>query len=1781
MQIPGHTLKEEYSAGPGWRMFRGLRVRDEKPVLIKVASEEYDARGASPLLLGEHAVLAQCHSAAMLSVLEIIHLNEFVALIHEDFGGSPLSLTLEGGPLPVEEAIELGIALSEAVSDLHAIGLVHGMLQPSGILIERRPMRIKLTNVFLAQPRGLPTVLPPGFRSSAAIVPYISPEQTGRIERVVDERADLYSLGIILYQALTGWTPFRSNDPMEVIYAHLARSAVAPHQADTSIPEALSRIVMALLTKDPADRYQNAGLLRDDLRRCLAVLPDPQGSRSFEPRIGVDSGHFELPQRLIGREAELERLTQALEKSMRGIRTAIVLDGYAGVGKSALVQGLQPMILRRNASFLRGKADQLHRDTPYAALSSAIRDFITQLLMENREQLDYWQQRFRQHLESVAAVVSRLIPEMEFFLGAHHTLEHVPQAEAANRFREGMRRFFEALSSEKHPLVFFLDDLQWVDGDTLQLLSAILDENRVRHLFFIGAVRGHELTEVMPAHGFLRTLSETEGFAGTITLEALKLDQVNDYVSSALHIPPAQTLELSEVLYTKTRGNPFFLRQFLSLVHENALLRFDEGSASWQWSLEETAQLPHTENVVLLLTQRMQTWPQTARDSLAMASVLGSSFSLSSVAVASGRDAVQLEQEIRPAIEARLLLPMEKGQKPIFQLPGWNGSDPKYRFLHDRVQQAAFALIPEDHRAITQLTIGRRLLDQIPSDRQEEYAFILADQFNAGRALLDTQEERRELARLNILAGMKAGSSVAFVSAATYFRIALELLVNSWDTDFELLWSATRELGRMEYALGNLGAASAHFETMSTHARSPIEAAEALAERVHLMIHFGNYGEALEYGRRGLVVLGHRIPERITRLHVLAELIRLRIATRGQTPDDIAALPEMTNEKAKRATELMARLLTAAYFASAETIGFFNLRMMRLVARYGTLDSAAYIFSQYGLVLGAGLGRHQEAHLFAHTGIRMIEATQYPYWKTRVYLATAAVVNHWSRDIRESLPILTMAEEAARSCGDTLYELYPGQFKVVTMHYLGQPIPDILSVVDTTLEHARRNQLSTLSLEVSRQMYRDMQGETSAPGNWDSPNFDEDSIRSEIERSGDSATAAQFYLFRMQAYLAADRLADADAMSFLVKRHISGTVGQISHVEYHTMRGLVALAGLKKGRKGRSDAAIVRKSLRKLKQFEKHCPANFASRRMLIEAELANIRGDVLAALRLYDQSLAASKERGDFRNDAFTARAAARMCTRAGMSEVGKAYARRAVDAFSKWGAYRYADLCFEEFLQSEARSADPVYSPAVSIQNANAAGRGSSFDLGSLLKAASVIAGEIHLSKLVERMLHITVENAGAQSGTLLLEQDGDIRAHARWDPVAQHTVFLEHQRLEETPDIVSRIVRYVERTQKQILLESAITSEQFRGDPEIDRRGVQSVLCMPLLYKSSLIGILYLENNLNPGIFNAARVEFLQLLFSQIASALENARLYAGLEDARRSLEEYSIGLEKKVAERTQDLERKTGELQLALDDLKRTQTQLIQTEKLASLGELTAGIAHEIQNPLNFIRNFSELCMELATEMKTAAEKGESAGTPAVEDLSTFLDVSRKIHEHGLRIERIVRGMLDHSRSSTLTRTRANVNSLLAEALSLCYHGMRAKDDTFLIAIETSYDEAIPELEVISADLSRVFINIINNGIYFLKEKAAQSDVSYQPSLAISSSLRANELEIRFRDNGPGIPPDSLSKVFQPFFTTKPSGSGTGLGLSLSYTIIVEGHGGTLSAASEFGEWTEITVRLPLD
>jgi|GEM_PF-1547635 len=1781
MNVPGYTVQEELLSGPGWRLLRAIRTSDASRMLLKISVDDRTNQDAASLLLGEYALTRQHDSGYILAVKDILRFKDQVVLVYENFTGIPLSRFLESGPLPVHELLQLASGLCEALKAIHHKGFVHGFLHPVSLLVERRLMRLKITNFFLTQPTGLPGTLPSAIGTIPGIVSYIAPEQSGRIERTVDHRSDLYTFGTVMYHALTGWPPFRGNDAIEIIYAHLARVPLPPHQIDPQVPEALSRIVMTLLAKEPSDRYQSATLLRDDIQRCQDELAAHGHIGELVLRTGTDNGRFELPLQLVGRDAEMRRLITAYDKCCEGSMSVLLIDGYAGIGKSALVQSLLPIFLRKNGSFIRGKADQMQRDIPYAALSSAIRDFVNQLLMESRSRLEYWQTRFHDYLHPVAGIVTGLVPEMEFFLDARHEVENVPQSEARNRFKEVMRRVFDALASKDHPLVFFLDDLQWVDNETLQLLASILEENTKRHLLFIGALRKHELENTHAAVDFLNLIERMQGYEGTIILSALTLDQVNTLVSAAMHCSPSQSIGLSQILYEKTRGNPFFLKQFLSIVHENGLLVYDADSCHWRWDAERIEHVPSTENVVLLLTQRIQTWPEQSREILSVASCLGNSFALSTIAAVADKNAERIREELTPALEARLLLEVDRGQEAILRLPERNGKETVFQFLHDRVQQAAYTRITPEQLPAVHLNIARRLVMSLEETERERYAFMLADQFNAGRALIEDVSERRMLARLNFAAGMKASSSVAFTSAVTYFRVALELLDQQWDEEFELLWEITKHIGRAEYALGNHSSALASFSTLLEHARTAIESAEALAEKVHLMIHVGRYDEALRIGRRGLSLLGYPVPSRIHRANVLLELLRLRFATLGTTPEAMSRRPAMTDVKARMALDLMTRLLTAAYFASSETIGFFILRMMRIVVKHGMIDSAAHVFSQYGLVLGAGLGRHEEALRYAITSVQMIEGTPYPYWKTRVYLTIAAVVNHWTKDARESLDYLRIAREAARECGDPLYGLYSRQFTVITRFFLGDPVGDMLEVVEPTILYAKENDFAFHSMVCYRQTLLDCKGDTINAGEWASSDVDEQEIRTAIEQSGDIASIVNLYILRMLSCFLADRLDEAASMRALALRNIEGSMGQLLFVQYHYYAALIASERMFSGNDLRAERRVLRKSYRKLGSFARRCAINFSAQADHLEAEACAVGNDRQRSLRLYDQALAASSSRKDALTEAIIARCAARRCRAWGLTSATHAYATRAVHAFNVWGAMRYADACFVEFLEEHETAGDQDTSSYIAPKLRSNALPHTAFDLGSLLKAAAAISAVIHLPDLIDRLLRIMVENAGAEQGVLFLELDGDLRTVARRRSDLPETIHYDELPVDETPDIPRRIIRYVQRTHTQVLLDSAITEEQFSIDADVARRNVLSVLCMPIMYKSSLIGVAYLENNLAQGVFHSGRINFLELLSSQIATALENAKLYTRLEEARTALERYSHDLEKKVQERTHDLEQRGNELQQTLNELQRTQAQLIQSEKMASLGELTAGIAHEIQNPLNFIQNFSELCIELTSELLTACNSGNIVEKSTWRnDLGSLRDVSGKIHEHGQRIERIVRGMLAHSRTGSQTRAPAQINTLLSEALTLSYRGFRARNESCSVAIETSYDEHIPQINCIAADITRVFLNIMGNALYFMKLKTLASDSSYLPILSVVSECTDTHVVIRIRDNGPGIAEETLTRVFQPFFTTKPTGDGTGLGLSIGYTIIVEGHGGVLSVASKHGDWSEFTIRLPL-
>ncbi|MBV8108872.1 MAG: serine/threonine-protein kinase PknK, partial [Hyphomicrobiales bacterium] len=786
----------------GWRLgVDGSR----SAVLVVLPVTAHPSPSSLDRLAHEHGLKDELDGAWALRPLEIVRDGGRTLLVLEDIGGFEPLDRLVATPMEVGKFLRLAIGIAVALGKLHERGLVHKDIKPANILLNRTTGEVKLTGFGIASRRRRERQAPDPPDTIAGTLAYMAPEQTGRMNRSTDSRSDLYALGVTLYQMLTGALPFAASDPMDLVHCHVARQPAPPAERRRGAPGAISAIVMKLLAKTAEERYQTASGLEADLRRALAEWESRGRIDAFPLGAGDLSDQLLIPERLFGRESEVGSLHAAFDRVVAaGGPELVLVAGHAGVGKSAVVHELHRALAPPRGLFASGKFDQYKRDIPYGSLAQALLELIRPLLGKSEAELALWRAALTAALGVNGALMVTLLPELGLLIGPQPPAPELPPRDAQRRFQLVFRRLLGVFARPEHPLALFLDDLQWLDVATLDLLEDLLREPDLHHLLLVGAYRDDE---VAPAHPLVRRLAairEAGGRVQEIVLKPLGLEEVSRIVADALHSDRARPL--SRLVHEKTAGNPFFAIQFLTALAEEGLLAFDRNAARWTWDLKRIRAKGYTDNVVDLMLGKLRRLPATTRAALKYLACLGASAPTATLALAQGKSEDASHAALGEAVRARLLL-REEGA---------------YRFLHDRVREAAYALIPEGERAAAHLAIGRRLDARTPPGEVEENVFEIVGQLNHGTALISSGKERERLAELNLIAGRRAKSSTAYASALTYLAVGAALLPkDAWERRHDLAFALELNRAECEFLTGALTEAEARLAELADRAAGP------------------------------------------------------------------------------------------------------------------------------------------------------------------------------------------------------------------------------------------------------------------------------------------------------------------------------------------------------------------------------------------------------------------------------------------------------------------------------------------------------------------------------------------------------------------------------------------------------------------------------------------------------------------------------------------------------------------------------------------------------------------------------------------------------------------------------------------------------------------------------------------------------------------------------------------------------------------------------------------------
>ncbi|HEV2611771.1 MAG TPA: AAA family ATPase [Noviherbaspirillum sp.] len=1463
----------------GGTLYVARHEQDGTTALLKLPPRECAVNS----LRHEYALLQSLDAPEILKPIALQEDSIHPALVLEFFPGESLDVVLARQPrLDLRTALDIALQSVRALAALHAAGFVHHDIRPANFLLAHAPhgIQVKLADASRATARESATSSRPAAGSDWA---YVSPEQTGRMKRQADYRTDFYSLGILLYRLLTGQLPFQANDALEWVHCHLARMPVPPHYLVPDLPHAVSHLVLKLLAKVPEDRYQSASGLLADLAHCLdqwqatgAIAPFPLGTRDVSDR-------FHVPHKLYGREQERAALLNAFERiATAGGRLLVTVAGYSGVGKSALVHDLQQPIMARHGYFVAGKFDQYKRDIPYATLAQALDQLVRQILGEDDASIARWRQALCEALSPVGQLMVNLIPQLELIIGPQPPVPVLPPQEAQGRFQLVFRRFLGVFARQEHPLVLFLDDLQWADAGTLAVLADLVTHPDMHSLLLIGAYRDNEVGDSPPLRQRLEAIRQAGGRLQRIVLASLSLDELAQLVAESMHCRPDEAQPLAQLLLDKTGGNPFFTKQFLATLADEKLLSFDDRAGTWRWNMSRIHAMGYTDNVVELIVGKLGRLPNDTRDALARFAFLGNAADTATLAIVLGQPAEAIHALFREAA----------CMGPVFRQAD------TYLFLHDGVQEAAYSMIPETLRAVMHLHIGRMLASSLAPEALANRIFELVSQFNRGSSLVESREEKERIAELNLLAGKRARAATAFASALAFVTAGTALLTEDcWERRHELIFELELIRAECEFLTSALAAAEERLALLSMCTATAVERASVACLRADLYTHMDRSDRAVEVGLDCLRHIGIDLSPQPTQEQVRGEYDQT-MSRLGERPiDELIDLPLMTDPASLATLDVLTKIGMPAMFTDANLYSLLSCKAVSFSLTHGNSAASCFAYGRLGMIAGSMFGDYHAAYRLARLGCLLVERRGLTRFESEVYFTFAARALLWAQHIRAGHDLLLRAFEAGNRNGNIIFASVSCTNIISNLLATGAPLSEVQREAEHRLAFVQKARFGMVVGTINSQLAlaRTLLGLTPIFGTLDDAQFNEDEEERRYADNPRLAIGACWYWIRkLQVRFLAGDFSAALAAAMRAKPLLWTSWGFFETVEYHYYGALACAAlcdSVDAGERAPHMEAL-RAHHRELDAYAKACPENFANRAALLGAEIARLEDRKFDAELLYEQAIRSARDNGFVHNEGIASELAARFYLAYGLSTAGNAHLERARDCYAEWEESGKVRQLEERYPQLRAHA----LSASASDRLPDGASR---LDMLSAAKASQAISGRIVLDELIDALMRVVLENAGAQTGCLLLVKKDELTLAAEAE-VEQQAVQVRRQagRPRQQTHLPMTILQYVRRSRESVLLMDAAESHPFSNDPYFARQRPQSVLCLPILRQSTLVGVLYLENNLTTHAFTPDRVQVLELLACQAAISLDNARLYADVRDShariRRLVESSIIGI-----------------------------------------------------------------------------------------------------------------------------------------------------------------------------------------------------------------------------------------------------------------------------------------------
>jgi PAS domain S-box-containing protein len=1780
--------------------------KPKKVLIVRLASDS-PTPASVDRLAHEYDLKDELDGAWAVRPLRLIREHGRTSLMLEDPDSEPLDRLL-GTPMETGRFLRLAVAITSALMQMHGRGLIHKDVKPANILVNPAG-GARFTGFGLASRLSRERQQLEPCETIAGTLAYMAPEQTGRMNRPIDSRSDLYALGVTFYQMLTGILPFSAADPIEWIHCHIARQTVPPAEQMEGVAVVLSAIVMKLLAKTAEERYQTAASLINDLQRCLTAW-DSQGQIEDFPLGERDtSGQLLIPEKLYGRAREIDTLVASFEFTRNAPARVILISGYSGVGKSALVHEFHKTLPLKGSFLASGKFDQYRRHTPYATIAQAFQNIIRHLLAKSDLDLAPWRDALREALGPLGGLLVDLIPELQLIIGAQPPVPEISSQNAQRRFQLVLQRFIRVFAKAEHPMVLFLDDLQWLDAATMDLLEDILIRSDLKNLLLIGAYRHNEVSSTHPLTRNLDVIRGAGARVQEIRLTPLSHNDVDQFTADALRCEAGHAAPLAQLIHEKTGGNPFFLIQFIYALTQEALLVFDHEKAMWTWDLRGIHSKGYTENIGDLMVGKLRGLSDEERRTLLELACLGNSAGVTALALVHGTSEQQIHEDLGRAVRLNLIQRL----------------DNSYKFAHDRIREAAYALEPAEGMAALHLRIGIILAGQ--STSIDEDVYVVANQLNRGLAAVTHAGEREQIITVNLSAGQRARNAGAYGTAIIYLDVAREMLgADAHPSRDPTAFAVALLRAECEFLAGHLAVAEEQLLELSQSCATLQASSDVTKLRAQLYTSNGQIDRAVDVCLEYLRQVGINWSPHPSRDEAERERLQLRSLAEHLSNDQLHALLPMTNLDHRATMRVFADLVTPAFLTDRNLSDIMLLAAARLTVEHGVCPESCYPLTTVFGVLASNPDDAELGFRLSRFGAELAEKQPQLGLSGRALLVFGLHVTPWIRPVRSGQPFIQRGLTISLAIGDLAFAAYSHRGLMSLGLFCGDPLRELYSDAEQALVVANNSSawLSADFLAIQKAltlclMKRDenIHFDARGPTGFDLP----------------EGTQPLSEFFSCVAQLQLSFLAGLhDVALTIVER--AGKLSwcaraYLEFAEFRFYAGLAYAAAYDTSSAEQRDAHLssLREQHRKLAIWSSRIAANFSARQAVLSAEIARIEGRELEAGRLYEQAIRLARETGFVQIEAIAGELAARFYKARGIDTPVLSYLANARDCYLRWGA------------ESKVRQLDEMYpylrerEPALKATNTIGAPL-EHLDLATVLKVSEAVSGEIVLETLIDTLLRAAIEHAGAERGLLILPHGSELRVRAEATTKGTSvTVELRDQPVTGA-EIADSLVLYAARTHESVILEDASRQGTFASDEYIRRKNVRSVLTLPLLKQGKPVAFLYLENNLAPLVFTPARVDLLKFLASEAATSLDNARLYRALQEResriRRLVDANIIGIhifneegvivdanhsflktvgydredliagqlryidltppewrnrsasaqsEMKMTGAAQPFEkeyfRKDGSrvpvligsaaldeqrdqgvtFVLDLSERKRAETEARESERryreaqlelahanrVAVTGQLTASIAHEVNQPTTAVIASAE-----------AALRWLDRRPPRLDAVRQALV---RIVQNSIRASEVIGRVRDLIKKKPPKTDLLSINAIMGEVIELT----QAEAAANRVSVRATFVEHLPEVVGDKVELQQVAVNLILNAI----EAMGETTDGPRELLVRTAKTDDKNIVVAVVDTGPGLPRQAHELLFEPFYTTKQGGLGVGLSICRS---IIEAHGGRLWATA---------------